>query len=227
MTLQAAENYHPVPGSAQTPGETADQAAGPFESRQQMPQEQHYRASAYGLLAELLWKGPDQALLDQLAGLADSVPDDGDDMAMAMSALGLSARMHEPAAIDDEFHELFIGLGKGELSPYASWYLTGFLMEKPLSDLRCDLGQLGYQRSESVVEPEDHAAALLEVMAMMIVEGRHGDQQQQFFERHIQSWMRRFMLDLTQAKSAVFYRAVGRFGAAFLQLEGDYLAMQS
>jgi TorA maturation chaperone TorD len=193
----------------------------------QIDEEQQYRASAYGLIATLLRTSPDQAMLDHLSGLAGSLPDEGDDMVLSMSALGLSARMHDPASIDDEFHELFIGLGKGELTPYASWYLTGFLMEKPLSDLRDDLGRLGYQRDENVKEPEDHAAALLEVMSMMITDGLDIDTQRQFFNAHILPWMGRFMRDLSGAGSAVFYKALGRFGAEFLALEDDYLSMQS
>jgi len=189
--------------------------------------EQMYRASAYGLLATLLRVTPDQALLDHIASLSENLPAEGDDLVLSLSALGLSARMHEPASIDDEFHDLFIGLGKGELTPYASWYLTGFLMEKPLSDLRADLCRLGIERSENVAEPEDHAAALFEVMAMLITEQADNDEQAEFFNRHIRSWMGRFMRDLAQAKSAVFYQAVGRFGGAFLALEDEYLSMQS
>ena len=73
---------------------------------------------------------------------------EGDDLLLAMSSLALSADLHTPDSIDDEFHELFIGLGKGEVVPYGSLYLTGFLMEKPLSDLRDDLARLGYERND-------------------------------------------------------------------------------
>ncbi|MCP4185990.1 MAG: molecular chaperone TorD family protein, partial [Gammaproteobacteria bacterium] len=131
-------------------------------------QEQRYRASAYGLLAALLRASPDQAMLDHLAGLSGGGESEGDDLMLAMSALALSAKHHSTAVIEDEFHELFIGLGKGEVVPYASWYLTGFLMEQPLSDLRTDLAHLGFARSEDVAEPEDHAAALCEVVSIMI-----------------------------------------------------------
>ena len=189
--------------------------------------EQRYRASAYGLLASLLRSAPDQAMLDHVATLANDVPDEGDDMLLSMATLGLSAKMHDPAVLEDEFHELFIGIGKGELSPYASWYLTGFLMEKPLSDLREDLAELGYQRSEGNAEPEDHAASLCEVMSMLILDNCELSRQRDFCNKHILSWMGSFMRDMSDARSAVFYQALGRFGAAFLALEGEYLAMQS
>ncbi len=188
--------------------------------------EQQYRASAYGLIAALLRSPPAQPLLDQVGSLKDSVSPEGDDLMLAMSALGLSAGMHSPRAIEEEFHELFIGLGKGEVVPYASWYLTGFLMEKPLSDLREDLAILGYQRDEDVAEPEDHAAALCEVMSLLITERRGLEQQRVFFETHLATWIERFLDDLAQAQSAVFYRTLGRFAAAFVALEREYLAMQ-
>ena len=192
-----------------------------------LEQEQHYRASAYGLMATLLKQPPDQDLLDQISMLAESTQPEGDQLMLSMSTLGLSAGMHTPAVIENEFQQLFIGLGKGEVVPYASWYLTGVLMEKPLSDLRNDLGRLGYQRSEDVAEPEDHAAALCEVLSLMIREGMQLEQQREFFQSHIVAWMGRFFNDLAEAKSAVFYKALGRFGSAFLALENEYLSMQT
>ena len=146
-----------------------------------LDEEQQYRAGAYGLLAALLRAAPDQAMLDHLRGLSDSSEPEGDDLMLAMSTLALSALHHTPAAIDNEFHELFIGLGKGEVVPYGSWYLTGFLMEKPLSDLRTDLKQLGFERNADVTEPEDHAAALFEVISIMIGDATDLSVQNQFF----------------------------------------------
>ncbi len=190
-------------------------------------QEQRYRASAYGLLAALLRASPDQAMLDHLAGLSGGGESEGDDLMLAMSALALSAKHHSTAVIEDEFHELFIGLGKGEVVPYASWYSTGFLMEQPLSDLRTDLARLGFARSEDVVEPEDHAAALCEVVSVMIGDAVDLAVQNQFFQSHMASWLERFFEDLNAANTAVFYQAVARFGAAFMALEKQYFSMQS
>jgi TorA maturation chaperone TorD len=190
-------------------------------------EEQQYRASAYALIAALLRAAPDQAMLDRLDGLSQLTTTDGDDLLLAMSALALSARHHTPASIDDEFHNLFIGLGKGEVVPYGSWYLTGFMMEKPLSDLREDLARLGYERNASIVEPEDHVAALFEVISLMIAEGTDLSVQSNFFESHMANWIGSFFADLSMAKSAVFYKSVGRFGAAFFALENEYFSMQT
>lgn len=186
--------------------------------------EDQYRAGAYSLLAELLRQSPQQDILNTVTGLADVV-EEKDDLAIAMSILGLSARGAKINQLDDEFHALFIGLGRGELVPYGSWYLTGFLMEKPLGVLREDLARLGFTRNHGTYEPEDHVAALCEVMAQLISEGRDLDQQKSFFDVHISSWLAQFYTDLSEAKSAVFYRSVARFGKAFFDFEKQYLAM--
>ncbi|RTZ65488.1 MAG: molecular chaperone [Aquificaceae bacterium] len=186
-------------------------------------QEQQYRASAYSILAALLRHVPTSAVLEHVANFSDIVVDE-DELLLSMSMLGLAAKSSELSAVDDEYHDLFIGLGRGELVPYGSWYLTGYLMEKPLSVLRDDLKILGFERDESVVEPEDHVAALCEVMSLLISDNDVTlETQTLFFEKHMSPWIDRFFNDLSEAKSAVFYRSVGRFGAAFLNLEKQYL----
>lgn len=183
-----------------------------------------YRAGAYSMLAALLRQSPRQDVLNVVTGLADGV-EEKDDFAIAMSMLGLAARAATPAELDDEYHSLFIGIGRGELVPYGSWYLTGFLMEKPLGVLRDDLASMGFVRNDNTCEPEDHVAALFEVMALLINEGRSLADQTRFFDAHMSSWIGQFFTDLSAAKSAVFYRAVARFGKAFFDFEKQYLTM--
>ncbi|MFT5224663.1 MAG: TorA maturation chaperone TorD [Polaribacter sp.] len=190
--------------------------------------EQQYRSSTYSLLAALLRASPDQDLLDILSELVSDNDDREDDsLLLSMTALSLSAKMISAHSIEDEYHQLFIGLGKGEVVPYGSWYLTGFLMEKPLSDLRDDLTILGYERSDDICEPEDHAAALCEVFSFLISDGNNIDQQYQFYKAHMAPWIGRFFDDLSDAKSAVFYKSVGRFGGAFIAFESEYFSMQT
>ena len=185
-------------------------------------EEQQYRAAAYGMLAALLRSAPDAALIEQVSGFS-AVGDGGDEMTLSMSLLGLAAESCPQSDIAAEFHDLFIGLGRGELLPYGSFYLTGFLMEKPLGDLRDDLDRLGFERGEDVHEPEDHIAALCEVMVMLVQEGGSIDDQQGFYSKHIGSWEQKFFADLAVAENAVFYRSVARFAAAFMNLEKRYL----
>lgn len=190
-----------------------------------LEQEQQYRAAAYGMLAALLRDVPDAALLDQVAKFVE-VDEGGDEMALSMSLLGLAAKRRSIESINDEYHALFIGIGRGELVPYGSFYLTGFLMEKPLGDLRDDLDRLGFEREVEVHEPEDHVAALCEVMAMLIQDGSSIDTQRGFFTTHINSWFQQFFTEMSAASNAVFYKAVSRFGAAFLQIEKRYLSVE-
>jgi TorA maturation chaperone TorD len=190
-------------------------------------EEQRYRASAWALLAALLRAVPDQALLDHVGKLSSDGDDESDDLHEAMSNLASAAQGQDADRLEDEFNLRFIGIGKGETVPYGSWYMTGFLMEQPLSDLRDDLRALGFERSEGTAEPEDHVAAILEVFSVMIADGFSLPQQQGFFETHMQPWLERFFTDLGKARSADFYRAVAQFGAAILKLESAYLSMRS
>lgn len=180
--------------------------------------EEQYRAGAYGMLAALLRRAPDEALLEQVAQFARIHPA-GNELQMAISGLGLAASTISVASLDDEYHALFIGMARGELVPYGSWYQTGFLNERPLSLLRDDLATLGFERDQNVHEPEDHVAALCEVLAMLIMQGCLVERQAGFFQRHMETWLPRFFAELSEAGNAVFYRSVGRFGKAFMALE--------
>lgn len=202
-----------------------DMASGVVASSEPLA-EQQQRVGAWALLGCLFRGSPSQELLDQLVLLGGQGDGSGDELSVAMSMLGLAAGNTSPEALDDEFHTLFVGLGRGELVPYGSWYQTGFLMETPLSRLRDDLRMMGFERDDSVREPEDHVAALSEVMSMMVSEGMTVEEQAEFFGSHIAPWVTTFFDDLCNAKSAVFYRAVGRFGKAFAGFENQYLNMK-
>lgn len=183
------------------------------------------RADIYALLAALFRGAPSTEMLQWMSELT---PDDGHDnpMARAWSALALSAR-HTHGSPTAEYQDLFIGIGRGELMPFACWYLTGSLMEKPLAILRQDLSVLGFERQQEVYEPEDHFSALCEVMHLMIMEGRSYQQQMTFWQRHIEPWALRFCKDVQYARRAVFYTSVGLLGEAFMQQEADYFQQLS
>lgn len=196
------------------------------EAQVAVSQEDELRANAYGLLGNLLVRAPTRELLDQLKAIEVAEDDQNNDMAAAWKTLAMAAERTTTEAVDDEYHALFIGIGRGELVPYGSWYLTGFLMERPLAQLRQDLKILGFERQEDVKEPEDHAGALMEIMYMMVLDAGIGDhQQKRFFDRHLEPWIGKFFEDLQNAKSAHFYSAVGVLGAQFIEVETQYLAM--
>jgi TorA maturation chaperone TorD len=119
--------------------------------------------------------------------------------------------------LEDEYQNLFIGLGRGEVVPFASWHQTGSLMEKPLAHIRHDLNRLGFERDPSVKEPEDHISALCDVMAQLVTELEAV--QQVFFNRHISPWFKSFTLQIEQAESTDFYRSVAKLTDKFLTLE--------
>jgi TorA maturation chaperone TorD len=177
------------------------------------------------LLGRLLVAPPDASALVALSGLQ------GDDslLGQALNALAAEAARGDHG-LEREYHDLFIGLGRGELVPYGSYYLTGFLNEKPLALLRRDMARLGIARRESVREPEDHVGAVLEMMAGLI-DGSFavapGDiaAQQQFFATHVEPVAPRFFADLEQAETARFYRPVGRAGRLFLEVEASAFQM--
>jgi TorA maturation chaperone TorD len=183
------------------------------------------RVNAWSLLGRLLASPPDEQVLELLAG-ADGAAIAGDNLlGAAWDLLAKAAAKASPAELEDEYQDLFIGVGRGELMPYGSWYLTGFLMEQPLARLRGELAALGFARRDGVKEPEDHAAALCDVMAMISTgeDAASLDVQTGFFSRHIAPWMGRFFRDMQQAPSARFYRAVGQLGEQFVALEGQHL----
>jgi len=183
------------------------------------------RARFYGLLATLLAAPPDLDLLDGLRSL-DS---DGTQMGRALGDLAAAAAATTPGQVEQEFNALFIGLSEGDLTPYGSFYLTGFLYEKPLADLRAAMEALGITRADDVAEPEDHIASLLEIMHGLIV-GAWGEPanlqtQRTFFDVHVNSWATRFFEDLEAAERAVFYRPIGTIGRTFLAIEQQAFSM--
>lgn len=182
------------------------------------------RAQQYDLLAVLLGRAPGPDLLATLSGLKDGEGALGRQVA----ALAQAAADSDVTAIEREFFALFIGVGRGELLPYASYYLTGFLNERPLARVREDFAALGIERDAAMSEPEDHLAILLEVMAGLAA-GRFEAEaglQVRFFARHIEPWAGRFFADLETAKAGRFYRAVGGLGRAFIEIEAEAFAME-
>ena len=187
---------------------------------------EYTRANTYRLLGGLLAQPPDVELLERLTQIDIGVEAQDTALAPQWRALALAARHSTVSEANDEYHDLFVGMARGELVPYASWYLTGFIMEKPLAQLRQDLKELGFARLEKVKEPEDHAAALCETMSLIITDADiAAARQRKFFEEHLAPWMPRFFEDLQAANSANFYSTVGGLGGKFLEIDRQYLAM--
>lgn len=172
------------------------------------------RADVYRLLARLLREAPDRALLDWLSGL--EAEDDGSALATSWAALAAAAREAAPEALARAHFRHLVGVIEGDVLPYASWYRNGGLMDEALVVLRRDLRQLGYERTEHTRDPEDHLAALCEVMAMLIE--TRSPAEAKFFMHHLAPWAARCFADL-EAVDTPFYSRLGQLGRAFTDTE--------
>jgi len=181
------------------------------------------RAQEYALLATLLMRAPDAAFLSKLSALrADASP-----LGLAHAALAEAAEGTTAEKVEREYFDLFIGLGRGELMPYGSYYLTGFLHERPLARLREDLARIGIARAEGMVEPEDHAGILCEIMSGLASRRLPAppDSDRMIFEKHMAPWIGRFFTDLENAAAADFYKRLGTLGRVYMDIEAEAFDM--
>ena len=180
------------------------------------------RAWEYALLSVLLARAPNADLLHRFA----QIEGDASPLGVAHATLSQAARGTSEERVAREFFDLFIGLGRGECLPYGSYYLTGFLHERPLARLRQDLVRLGIERAPGQSEPEDHAAVLCEIMAGLAAQGLPAPPgaDRDLFEAHLAPWMARFFADLERAQGAEFYRSVGMLGRMFIEIESEAFA---
>lgn len=192
-----------------------------------LTEEDSLRADLYAFLAALLATPPGPEAIDHAAALTG----DDSDLGQGINALARLAASMSAKGVEREYNALFIGLGRGELLPYASFYLTGFLNEKPLARLREHMAMLGIARDAAVKDPEDHIASLCEIMAGLI-RGDFGaplsiEDQEAFFNSHLATWAGHFFTDLEGAEGSVFYAPVGKIGRAFMDIEVEAFRMES
>src|SRR5215510_1899221 len=177
------------------------------------------RAQEYALLAALLLRAPDSALLSRISQLrADASP-----LGLAHAALADAAEQAKADRVEQEFFDLFIGIGRGELLPYGSYYLSGFLHDRPLARLREDLAKIGIARAEGIAEPEDHAGILCEIMSGLASRRLPAppDSDRMIFDKHMAPWIGRFFNDLENAAAADFYKRVGALGRVYVNSEAE------
>ncbi|MDB5609480.1 MAG: molecular chaperone TorD [Bradyrhizobium sp.] len=205
--------------------EQMQESASQISSKRVVDEIDRARAQEYALLSILLSRSPDIQMIGRLALLRG----DASPLGIAHTALGEAARRANQESAGREYFDLFAGLGKGLLLPYASHYLTGSLYGRPLGRVREAFQQLGIESAAGHSEPEDHAAILCEIMAGFIggdIAGPAGADRE-FFEEHLAPWIRRFFVDLEQAASADFYARVGSLGRTFVDIETEAFALSS
>jgi len=179
------------------------------------------RADLYTLFSVTLGAAPTAAVLAALSGLEG----DATLLGRACAELAGAARATTPEDAARAHFDLFIGVGRGELLPYASYYLTGFLNERPLAAVRADMAALGLARAEGLHDPEDHIAILCAVMAQLAAEGRAA--QARFFTERLRPWAGRFFDDLAAARPVGLHHALGVAGAAFMAVETQAFSLET
>ena len=183
--------------------------------------EDQHRSSIYALLSKLLSSPPSEDTLNKVRSLVGGENRIGE----SINSLSVLSDKLDIKTIEREYHNLFIGVGRGELLPYASFYMTGFLNEKPLANLRDDMKKIGISRSANNSDPEDHIASLCEMMSGIITNRFYTalsfKQQNDFFATHLGPWAKHFFDDLTAAEYSVFYAPVGSLGKAFMEIETE------
>ncbi|RVU46362.1 TorD/DmsD family molecular chaperone [Rubrivivax rivuli] len=181
------------------------------------------RAELYGLLARLWLAPPDAALLEQFRVAVTQAPESGAFLEGPWEALVAAFRSTTPDAAADEHNALFHGVGKPEVFAYGSYYLAGYLNEKPLAALRTDLAALGLTREEGALETEDHISYVLEVMRYLIagddVAVCNLEQQRRFFRTHLQPWVAQLCEAVINHPRARTWAAVAVFTREFIAVE--------
>jgi TorA maturation chaperone TorD len=187
------------------------------------------RAEVYGLLAQLFYAPPAPELFEALRVAATEAPAPGAFLEEPWRALVGIARNMSPEAVASEYQALFGGVGKPEVYLFGSHYLSGFLNDRALAQLRGDLARLGLARDEAIAESEDHVACLSEVMRYLIA----GDDaavanlsnQREFFATHLQSWVPALCDAVAAHPRARFYAALASFTRAFFSVEAQAFDM--
>lgn len=183
--------------------------------------EEQARADFYGLLARLFFGPPDAALLQAL-GEAGPMPSDDASAQLALEWLALSkaASAAGEAAVREEYEGAFVGTGKADISLYTTAYTVKSAIDNPLVEIRAFMGRHGLERRQEAFEPEDHIAALCEIMRYLIAEHRAPiDEQRAFFNGYLGPGGLLLCAAIDRNERTVFYKHVGRFAAAFLDLE--------
>jgi TorA maturation chaperone TorD len=193
-----------------------------------LTEEDRGRADLYALLARLGYAGPDRALLDSIARNEDLFGADDLPLGRAWRALARAARDADPDALRLEYDSIFVGVGKAAVTLYASYYLTPAGRERIVVALRDEWRELGLVRTGDTHEPEDHIAALCEVMRHLISLGSDDHaigRQRQFFMRYISNAYIPLTDAIQNLSATGFYPAVGRVMRAFFDIESQSFEM--
>jgi TorA maturation chaperone TorD len=190
--------------------------------------EDRARADLYAVLARLFFSAPDRSLLDAIGGSEGLFGGQDTALGNAWDGLAAAARNADPDALTTEFDSVFVGVGKAEVTPYCSFYATPAGRERIVVALRDELRDLGLARTGATHEPEDHIAALCEVMRKLVSRGSDDQaigRQKQFFLRYISPAYMQLTDAILGAETRGFYQAAARVMRAFFDVEAQSFEM--
>ena len=201
----------------------------PIASAPVLDDEDRARADWYALLARLYYQGPDAGVLGLIAkaGAAISLAADSP-FAAAWKTLAAASSTADPAAVQQEYDDLFVGTGKADVSLYATYYLAETGREKILVGLRTELAAMGLSRKQISGEPEDHIAGLFDVMRHLVQRGSADaalQDQRRFFSRFVEQFYAAFCAAVAESGRAEFYARVAALTHAFLDVEKEAMKM--
>lgn len=197
-----------------------------FEAPRQISEEDQARADYYALLAALFYRAPDDRLLQAIVVAEEPVGESAPELTATWRKLAAASAVVTHDAVEEEYEGAFIGVGRPPVILYGSFYLAGFLNEKPLAELRTDLAQLGFTRSMEVVETEDHIAALCDVMRALILGDLRDapadtEVQKRFYQKHVNPWVTNCCTAVTLSEKTNYYKQVAGFASAFFAVESQ------
>jgi TorA maturation chaperone TorD len=202
------------------------EAAARIQMHRPIPAEEQARADFYALLARLFHEAPDAKLLGTLA-ISGEMSGDGDPaLSKAWNELVAASAVMDPEALREEFQTLFEGMGHAQVSIYSAYYVGATAVDHPRVRLRADLADLHLAKPDRVVEPDDHFAALFDVMRILVAGGAGRSpaaiaEQKAFFEAHVEPGAAKFFTAVAAAGSANFYRRAAALGLAFMTIESE------
>jgi TorA maturation chaperone TorD len=188
--------------------------------------EDQARADWYALLARLWYAAPDTPLLQSIASANEALNGEGaTPLEAAWRQICIAAMAMNPESVRLEYDNVFIGTGKAEVTPYMAHYFPGTTgKEKILLRIRQRLEVLRLERADGRHEPEDHIAALCDVMRHLILRST-AQAQAEFFRDFLQPAWRAFIEKAECSPNTGFYKHVVRFSAAYFAVEEQAFAM--
>jgi TorA maturation chaperone TorD len=202
-----------------------------FENPRLVDVEDQVRADFYALLAHLFSRAPDDRVLQSMVITQEPTDEASAELTKAWRALAAASAVVTHDALIEEYETVFVGVGRPPVILYGSFYLAGFMMEKPLAELRDDLAKMGFARNPDVRESEDHLAAVCDVMRALIL-GDLADApanieaQKAFFEKHLKPWVFKCCEAVAANANSNYYKRVAKFAEQFFEMESQAFEMQ-